>query len=146
MARRARSAVRRPPLVARLLIDLAVRLVPAEVRPRYWYEFRSEAAEATRPIRCAADLLVHAPALRTSIGYREGDPLPVSFPRYRPFGCRLNWTHHWVVQRNDDGERYRRCLYCGVDNMEFGQLALDGNVDAAIIMSANRGPLGPGGF
>ncbi len=136
--------------IAAILIDQAVRLVPVAQRARYWHEFRGElrGLSPRRQRQYAAGVLGQAPRLRGAIGrHRPAEPpLTVTGLRYRPVSCRLNLRHHWMVLTNDDGEHYRRCMLCGVDNMEFGARALDGDINAGVIMGiANGGQGGSSG-
>jgi hypothetical protein len=139
----ARTSARTSPL-ARLLLDLAVRAVPAGHRERYAREFAAELHEvpAGQRFRYTLGLLLAAPALRSALSGATA-PAPHEVVRARkPLRCRLG-RHRWGMQSAEDGTRFEACLRCDKDRPpgNYGSGGSEGSWSAMGV----GGGLGPGG-
>jgi hypothetical protein len=104
---------------ARVLIGVAVLALPSgAVRDRYRLEHLAEvhALGGNQQIRYAAGALTSAWTLRRAL-LEEWDVTIAPSQYSKPLLCRLNLHHHWKLQYNPAGERYKRCTRCGKDHM-----------------------------
>jgi hypothetical protein len=102
---------------ARALIWAGTLLLPAgAVRDRYRREHRAELSTlaAGAQSRYALGAFATCWALRLAV-ILESDMSTSTIPVRRPLLCRLGY-HHWLVERNPDGDRYRRCSKCNKDD------------------------------
>jgi hypothetical protein len=108
------------PRVARTassLIWAGTVLLPAgALRDRYRREHRAELSTlaAGAQLRYALGAFATCQALRLALT-SESDMSTSTTPVHRPLLCRLGY-HHWRVERNPDGDRYRRCTKCSKDD------------------------------
>jgi hypothetical protein len=109
---------RAPIPVARLGVDLAVRVLPRRSdRRRYQAEFAAELYDMTpaMQLRYTAGVMSRAFALRAALGDQfraKEDGMKTEEPFWRTFRCRVMRWHHWHTVSNPDGERYSACSVC----------------------------------
>ena len=67
---------------------------------------------------------------RVESGRRDGETSP---PRTKvcPLWCRLRLHHQWHPAITEDGEHYRRCRACGMDDDETSRRRVAGSMLAA---------------
>jgi len=120
--------------MSRWVLAVALRLLPAWARDRYAAEVGAELMDLPRRRRLGhvARFVVVAWPLRIAVlraaAARRGHPEP---PRH----CLLGLWHRWVVLRTDDGQRYRACARCGLDDPRVGRRAPDGVAAVAMTRS-----------
>lgn len=104
---------------ARALVQAAVLTLPAgAARDRYRSEHLAElyGLAGDHQNRYAFGALTSSWALRQAL-LQEWDVTIAPSQFSKPVLCRLNLHHHWKWQYNPTGERYRRCMRCGKDDM-----------------------------
>jgi hypothetical protein len=103
-------------------------LPPGPVRARYRAELIAElyGEPARTQAALAAGALVHAPQLHRAL-LEAGE---LEFP-HSTLWCRLHLHHRWHVAIAEDGERFRRCLSCGMDDDETGWRRVQGSMAIA---------------
>lgn len=104
------------------VVVATVVLPPGQVRRRYRREFDAEMESLTgwRQYLYAVGIVAGALALRRAVGrpaptLGSSDPPPAR----RPVLCRLHLHHEWHTFTTEDGQRYRRCVRCGLDDDEI---------------------------
>jgi hypothetical protein len=105
-----------PPLVARVVVDLAVRTLPAEHRERYALEFYADLFGLPRKDqrRQAFSVLIHIQQLAWALGESAAD-LERRPPRRRDLRCVFH-LHHYVrrhiLHPEDAVHFYLECTRC----------------------------------
>ena len=109
---------RAPLPVARMGVDLAVRVLPSPTdRRRYQAEFAAELYDMTpaMQLRYTAGVLSRAFALRAALGDPSGAKehgMTTQAPFWRTFRCRVMRWHDWRTVSTPDGGRYSACSVC----------------------------------
>ena len=103
-------------------------LPPGRVRSRYRTELEAEQWGMTSREQAAHtwSVLVCAPELHRALV--ESGELPVP---HSPLWCRLRLHHRWHRAVTEDGEPYRRCLACGMDDDETSRRRVAGSMLSA---------------
>lgn len=117
---------RRPHWWAAGAVDVATLLLPpGPVRRRYRSEMRAEqwAMTTRQQAAHALSVLVAAPALHRAL-LESGE---LTTP-HSPLWCRLHLHHTWHQQVTPDGERFRRCCACGLDDDGTGHRRVAGSM------------------
>jgi|SoimicmetaTmtHMC_FD_contig_61_251667_length_810_multi_2_in_0_out_0_2 hypothetical protein len=110
-------------------VDAATLLLPpGPVRRRYRAELVSELWGMTsgQQLGHALSTLAAAPALHRALV--EAGELEVP---HSPLWCRARLHHQWHPAVTDDGERYRRCRACGMDDDGTSRRRVAGSMIAA---------------
>jgi hypothetical protein len=122
------------PTLTRLLLDLAVRAVPAGHRERYAREFTAELHEVPSGdrFRYTLGLLVQAPALRSALSGTTAPATQQVVRARKPLRCRLG-RHRWRMLSAEDGTRFEACLRCDKDRPpgNYGSGGSEGSWTAA---------------
>ena len=120
---------------ARAAVGLTVRALPTwEDRLRYRAEFLAElqGLPPSDQLRYAAGVLSQTFALRAALGaapYRaEEIAMETKIPLFLKIRCRFLRWHDWKTFSNPDGERYRACSVCKLDEPSYdaGQIGMAG--------------------
>lgn len=103
-------------------------LPPGAIRRRYRHELVSElwGMSGRQQAAHAASLLVAAPSLHRALV--ESGELDVP---HSPLWCRLHLHHRWHTVLTDDGQRFHRCLACGMDDDETSRRRVAGSLGIA---------------
>jgi hypothetical protein len=107
-----------PTRVARQMVEMAARTLPASHRERYRREFTAELHFIPRAdqLRYATQVLSRTWSLRAALT----EPAPATIGKStmkkvpsRPLSCRLHLWHQWRWYSTEDGARYKACANCG---------------------------------
>lgn len=109
-----------PSWMTRTAVRAATAPLPGGLqRDRYRQELTAEAGSLPRRAQLgfALSLALHSFALRRALA-RSAPILTADQPppRHKPLLCRLHVRHVWHMQVTEDGQRYRRCVRCGLDD------------------------------
>jgi len=106
--------------LTRTTVGLATVLLPhGAVRDRYRRELAAEleSLPSAKRWRAALGMAVSAYALRRAVLRTSLASAPgVAKTKPVPLRCRLHISHEWHNETTEDGQRYRRCLRCGLDD------------------------------
>jgi hypothetical protein len=88
-------------------------LPPGSTRRRYRHELVSElwGMTARQQLSHSLSILASAPSLHRAL--LDAGELDVP---HSPLWCRLHLHHRWHTVRTIEGETYRHCLACGMDD------------------------------
>jgi hypothetical protein len=104
----------------RLVVDLAAWLLPSWASDRYASEFHAELAELGWWRRWAHALMVVATAYPLRLAVLRSAAVTAGF-QAPPLHCLMGFGHAFRFVANEDGERYRRCRRCGIDDPHLGR-------------------------
>jgi hypothetical protein len=103
-------------------------LPPGPVRRRYRAELTAEQYGMTRHRQAAHAMSVMAGARALHDALVDSGELTVP---HSPSWCRLHLHHRWHGLITPDGERFRRCTACGIDDDETSRRRVAGSMLSA---------------
>lgn len=117
----------------RLLVAASARVLPPWARDRYQVELDSELADLTWSRQWVHALAFSATIwpLRLAVLSGAAEARGFSAP---PLGCLWGVHHRWRFAWTEDGQRYRRCGRCGLDDPRSGHAATNQSIAGAIII------------
>ncbi len=103
----------------RLLVAMSTRVLPSWARDRYEAELDAELTDLNSPRQWRHALAFAATIWPLRLEVLRGAAETRGFSA-APLHCLLGIGHRWRMTSTPDGQRYRRCNRCGLDDPRIG--------------------------